>query len=244
MCHFNVPSISQAISMTTNLLLATITTASSYYISHSTPTPSGSQTNLSGTSRVISTKPSRALTFLTSARTRRGLTGLHSVSVDAVKVSTKTVTLIDSMIRRALGADPKRTRTAFTQSSSGSILLPPLPSRSRSPSPSHLAPPSYSSAIGDNKPPLPPRRSTSPASIDSRNRSPSQAPPPLPERKGTPQAAVEISEYITHLPPTPRLTTKDRMLISADLILSTLDNSTRKLLDAGADNFGKVMTHK
>lgn len=47
-------------------------------------------------------------------------------------------------------------------------------------------------------------------------------------------------------PPLPprELKTKDRVILSADLILSTIDDSTRQLIEAGVINFGKVMGHK
>jgi spartin len=37
---------------------------------------------------------------------------------------------------------------------------------------------------------------------------------------------------------------KDKVLISADLILSTIDHSTRQLIDTSTSQFGKVMHHK
>jgi spartin len=37
---------------------------------------------------------------------------------------------------------------------------------------------------------------------------------------------------------------KERILISADLILSTIDDSTRKLLDASTGQVGKIVHHK
>jgi spartin len=40
------------------------------------------------------------------------------------------------------------------------------------------------------------------------------------------------------------LTTKDRVLISADLILSTIDHSTRQLINAGTQQVGKIVDHK
>jgi len=42
----------------------------------------------------------------------------------------------------------------------------------------------------------------------------------------------------------PKLSNVSRLLISADLILSTIDDSTRKLLDVGTENIGRVMHHK
>ncbi|EAU88380.1 hypothetical protein CC1G_05146 [Coprinopsis cinerea okayama7 len=221
--------VSHAISMTTNLMITTITAASNYYINHSTPSPHHSGANTpartpskdgstpagpGGTPPPLPPRP-RALVFLTSERTRKGLGKVHAVSGEAVKVSAKTVGFIDNMIRKAIGANPKRDKTAFlrtggTGPSADLNQVSPAPSitSSSSSKSAGLAPPAYSQT--PNGPPLPPRRSPSPV------------PPPLP----------------------PRLSTKDKVLISADLILSTIDHSTRQLLDTGTAQLGKVMHHK
>ncbi|KAF8968303.1 hypothetical protein BDZ97DRAFT_1755350 [Flammula alnicola] len=240
--------ISTAISMTTNLLLTTVTTGSSYYIAHSAASPhhpaAGTPSNSKGSSPVPPLPP-RALVFLTSERTRKGLSTVHALSGEAVKVSTRTVALIDSMIRRAMGAKPKRTKyfaTGVPPSGSNPSLLspggPPLPPRTPSPTPSRSGfapPPPYapavvekSSSLSAEKPSLPPRRTPSPA-------------PPLPARAGTSAAGA-----LTQPPPLPerRLKTKDHILISADLILSTIDDSTRRILDVGTEQIGKVVNHK
>jgi spartin len=292
---------SYAISQTTNLLLTTITTASNYYVSHSTPSPSHPCN--SNTSRSTSTStpppplPSRTLVFLTSERTRKGLAGVHAVSSQAVQVSSKTVSIIDNMIRRAMGAQPKRPRAFLgdgslshapslpprmlppaslsplsprtsSPSSSGSYLVPPpnyhpaaspsspfqrdkpaLPLR-RSPSPTppqisriepgatsavihaqHPQHPSYSGSAAepffpDDKPPLPPRRSPSPATVS------------FPPRTGT-SAPTGVTPRPLH-----RLATKDSVLLSADLILSTLDHSARQLLNGGTESVGTAVGHK
>lgn len=206
--------VSSAISLTTNLVITTITAASNLYINHSKPSPhhSGASTPVSaegataGSSRgpppPLPPRP-KALVFLTSESTRKNLSKVHAVSGEAVKVSAKTVGYIDSMIRRAMGAKPKRDRTAFMRT--GSAPGSPIPSAGQEKS-GGLAPPPYTGA----------------GSGSSRSPSPGP-PPPLPPRK---------------------LTTKDRVLISADLILSTIDDSTRKILDAGTQQVGKVMHHK
>lgn len=182
---------------------------------------------------------------------------MHSLSGQAVKISTKTVGLIDAMIRRAMGAKPKRQKyfpTGIPAASANNtgLLVPgekgPSRASSRSPSPTpsaRLAPPPYAAPGGEKsggyppeKPALPPRRATSPAprgkelpsgsptpyaSYQPRSPTPQGPPPPLPERK---------------------LKTKDHILISADLILSTIDDSARRVLDAGTEQIGKVMGHK
>jgi len=42
----------------------------------------------------------------------------------------------------------------------------------------------------------------------------------------------------------PRLATKDHILISADLVLSTMEHSTRRVFDTGTEEMGKVINHK
>ena len=208
--------------MTTSLLVTTITTASSLYVAHSTPSPhhpsSGPSTGAGPP------PPPRALVFLTSERTQKGLASVHAVSGEAVKVSSKTINHIDSMIRRAMGARPRRRERQDLSSTPASIGYlspvgspPPLPPRTPSPSgsTSHLALPSYDSVVNGTKPPLSTRPSSS-------------SPPTL-----FPQA-----------PPSLKLTTKDRVLLSLDLILSTIDNSARRVLDTGTQEIGKVVGHK
>ena len=237
---------SHAISHTTNLLLTTITSASSYYISHSAPSshaPS-SATRASSTSTNPPPPPPRALVFLTSERTRKGLAGVHAVSGQAVNVSSKTVTLVDNMIRRAMGGKAKEGKRTGLSSSSASMLAPgPGPARTsprlppRTPSPSPFAPPAYQSSNSltlNHNPPLPPRQ-------------PSPAPSPYgPASLRPPFPPQTLSAHPDSMNPPmqPRLSTKHRLLLSADLILSTLDHSTRQILDVGTDRLGAVVGHK
>ncbi|KAG6861653.1 hypothetical protein C0995_013655 [Termitomyces sp. Mi166 len=230
--------VSHAISTTTNLLLTAITTASDYYISHSKSSPHHSASpSPAGTS----TPPPRALVFLTSERTRKGLASVHAVSSQAVKVSSKTVATIDNMIRRAMGSKPKHERqfskslTSNTLSPTPSysgISSPPFPLRVPSPSYARLSsPPGFpgqSSQSTDGKPPLPPRRSPSPV-------------PPLPHR-ASPGAADKPTIVATQ--PRAPLSKKERILLSADLILSTIDHDTRRLLDTGTASISSIMGHK
>ncbi|KAG6831224.1 hypothetical protein H0H92_012021 [Tricholoma furcatifolium] len=248
--------VSHAISATTNLLLTTISTASNYYISHSAPSPHHSAATYRN--GIAPGPPPRALVFLTSEKTRKGLASVHDVSSQAVQVSSKTVSAIDGMIRRAMGSRPKHQRLLDqaapvasasrlspvpmsmpipTVSGSGvgaGVMPPKLPPRAPSPSYNHLSPPPYTtypSLPNDGKPPLPLRRSPSPANA-----------PPLPPRtlQGFPDRGAPL------VLPQPRvpLSRKERILLSADLILSTLDHETRRVLDAGTATVGSVMSHK
>ncbi|KAF8061667.1 hypothetical protein FPV67DRAFT_1631163 [Lyophyllum atratum] len=240
--------VSHAISTTTNLLLTTITTASNYYISNSASSPHNSKSATASGSSTPAQPPSRALVFLTSERTRKGLAGVHAVSGQAVKVSAKTVSMVDSMIRRAMGGKAKKPRQFIPgkPSSAAPGMLSPTPSIGgkapqlppRTPSPSgaksHLAPPpSYSGmplpgSFPADKPALPPRRSTSPA-------------PPLPPRtvSGMPENVVVAPQPVRG-----PLSKKERVLLSADLILSTIDHETRRLLDTSTESIGAVVGHK
>ncbi|KAG6907463.1 hypothetical protein DXG01_008847 [Tephrocybe rancida] len=202
-----------------------------------------SATIVRSTSPAPTTAPPRALVFLTSERTRKGLAGVHTVSSQAVKVSSKTVSLVDGMIRRAMGSKAKR-ESQFAKPVTPNTTLSPTPSydgaspaRTPSPSNAHLSPsghlsppPGYSDkpSHGDGKPSLPARRSPSPA-------------PLLPPRTNAgPPVGVSIAA------PQPRapLSKKERILLSADLIFSTLDHDTRRLLDAGTASIGSIVGHK
>ncbi|KAJ7221639.1 hypothetical protein GGX14DRAFT_430537 [Mycena pura] len=231
--------ISHAISGSTTLLLTAISAGSAYYTSHSKSSAqraasarSASPAGTPGTAPL----PPRAVAFLSSARTRKGLAAVHSVSGEAVKISTKTMEKIDRMIKNALGSSKRQGKSPARMPAT---LPPPLPPRT--PSPSFLGPPPpYSSSLGTagpsasgEKPHLPPRRQPSPSS--------SSVPPALPPRK--------ISDHAAMPAPTGErvvvnLSTKTRILLSADLILATMDNSMRRILDSGTENLGSVVGHK
>ncbi|KAF6765017.1 hypothetical protein DFP72DRAFT_954761 [Ephemerocybe angulata] len=213
--------VSSAISLTTNLVVTTITAASNFYVNHSKPsphhsaaaTPAGEQppTLGKGPAPPLPPRP-RALVFLTSETTKKNLNKVHAVSGEAVKVSAKTVGFIDGLIRKAMGAKPKRERPAFFGPAAG-----------QAPS-SGAASPSY-------------------AQYQPGEKSAGLNPPAYGSRPGTPSGSGSASAP-PPLPPRKPLTNKDRILISADLILSTIDHSTRQLLDASTQQVGKVMHHK
>ena len=216
MLIYNQLSASNTISGTTNLVLTAITSASSYVIKHSDPHPSVSMSS-SGTPPPL---PPRALVLLTSERTRKGLSAVHAMSGQAVQISAKTLGLLDSMIKRAIGSGTGKEagRGRVNMPMSTSMLYPGAPSinRSRSSSP---APPAYG-----EKPPLPPRRELSPQ------------PPALPPRSGS----------STSLKPGPPATfrKRDRLMISVDMILSTIDNSAKQIMDVGSQQLNAVVGHK
>ncbi|THU96322.1 hypothetical protein K435DRAFT_819454 [Dendrothele bispora CBS 962.96] len=206
------------VSIPTNLLISVISGASNYYIAHSKPgtensSPSTSSSGVPGTPGSPGTGKGTPV-FLTSERTRSGLANVHAVSTQAAKVSSKTLSVIDSMIEKAITGKSKKGKAPTT-------TIAPAASSSGTPS---GAPPPYSSTPNlqvstDGKPPLPPRRSPSPQPSTSAT----QTGPPLPPRK---------------------LGTKGRLVLSADLILSTIDESIQKLLASGEKNIGAVVGHK
>ncbi|KAG2139000.1 hypothetical protein DEU56DRAFT_856873 [Suillus clintonianus] len=235
---------SYVITGTTKLLLTTMTHASSYYINHSTPHPSVAPSSSgSAASSLPPPPPPRALVFLTSENARKGLSAVHTMSAQAATLSTKTVSLVDSMVKRAMGTkktqqsqsvhngspslSPRSTSPQPPPYSRGSALPLPrqssstyltpesstLPLQSRSSSPS-LFPSPYPSK---NKPPLPPRQSRSPSP------QPGSAPPSSPR---------------------PPLKLHHRLLLSADLILSSLDSSMKQFVDVGGQNLGRAVEHK
>ncbi|KAK0224994.1 hypothetical protein EDD85DRAFT_217063 [Armillaria nabsnona] len=220
--------VSHVITHTTSLFLTVVNSASSYYINHSEPSPHHPANAKPGEPP---NPPPRALVFLTSDKTKKGLTAAHAYTGQAVKVSAKTLSIIDGMIKKTMGSDKKGKGKgkASHPSTPGSGSLSPsmgYGSRSSSPSTSSSPPPPYHASqsghlLPNGKPPLPPRRSPSPSM--SRTPSPQPPAPPLPPRN---------------------LGRTRRLLLSADLILSTLDNSTKRILDVGTSRLGAVVGHK
>ncbi|KAG7453063.1 uncharacterized protein BT62DRAFT_879811 [Guyanagaster necrorhizus] len=217
--------VSHAITHTTSLFLTVVNSASNYYINHSPPSPNHPANAKPGEPPK---PPPRALVFLTSDKTKKGLAAAHTYTGQAVKVSSKTLSIIEGMIKKTMGSEKKGKGkgNASHPSIPGSGSLSPnsgYASRSSSPGmPSTPPPPYYASNSGhllpDGKPPLPPRRSPSPSM--SRSSSPQPPAPPLPPRRTR------------------------RLLLSANLILSTLDNSAKRILDVGTERIGAVVGHK
>ena len=175
--------------------------ASKYYVAHSRPhTPSASTHLTPGGSRSPSDPPSRPSSpgpplphrgiVISSPRTRSALTQAHTVSGKAVKVSTKTVEVVDSLIKKAVGRKERANPTSGTRG-----VPPNLPPRD-----------------GGKGGPTPPS-----TSFDS-------APPPL--------------------PPRPALRTRDKVILSAEVVLSTIDESIRRILDTGSEEITRVVGHK
>lgn len=209
---------SQGISQTTNLLVNVISSASTHYIARSSPSPLPSSSS-SGSG--LAKSQSKAIAFISSPHTQTGLSHAHALTAGAVKVSGKTIKLIDGMISRILfGGSGTASSSSSTARSSVTNFPPP-----------NLAPPPYSknpNSPTDAKPPLPPRSAS--------NKSGSEK-PLLPPRS---------NQVMTVAPPLPprALTKKAKLILSADLILETLDQSAKQLIDVGGRSATRVVGHR
>lgn len=84
-----------------------------------------------------------------------------------------------------------------------------------------------------------------------RSRSPSPAPPhptsdkpSLPPRKAASPQPPPLTPRLDSASSTEPLGTKERLILSADLILSTIDSSTKQILDVGSQQLNAVVEHK
>ncbi|OJT13433.1 hypothetical protein TRAPUB_10031 [Trametes pubescens] len=233
--------ISQAITSSTSMLLSGLTSAASYYINHSTPSPhaSGSQTPGSGPPP----PPARAILLLSHPRTHSALSSAYAVSGQAVRVSQKTVSVVESMIRRAVGGkDKAKAAPTLRRPQPPATSAPPTPAPAvPTPSMSSLSlsepPPPYPGVSG-GKPSLPPRHGP---------------PPPLPPR--SPLTAGEKSASTASVPTVPctapadgpppqPLRTHEKLVLSANLVLATVDDSLKRAVDVGSSQLTAVMGHK
>ena len=149
-----------------------MTSASNYYIAHSTPSPhiSGAASPTPGAAAGPSTSPpppSRTLLLLQSPTTRSHLARIYAVSGGAVKLSHKATAAAERLIQHAVGADKGKggasAPTPPPASPSPSLGKPPLPPRSRGTSPA---------------PPLSPPRQGGYGTSPAGSRGPSPTPPP------------------------------------------------------------------
>ncbi|KAH9930943.1 uncharacterized protein B0H18DRAFT_1083676 [Fomitopsis serialis] len=223
--------ISRGIDSSTSLLVKGMSSASQSYIKRAAP-HSPSQTD--GKASGASGPPSRMATVLTHPTTHTALGYAHTATGHAARVSSKTVELVEGMIRRAVSGRQPSGSSAVQQhtpssptpvASPGSLLVPPAYNA--------YAPPQPPS----EKPPLPPRRdgSKSPA-------------PPLPLRPDgskspVPSPKPALTGADSNAPRLP-LRTRDRLALSANLVLASVDESTTRLLDAGTAQLGAVVGHK
>ena len=112
------------------------------------------------------------------------------VSGKAVKVSSKTIEVVDGLIKKAVGRKEK--------------------AKPQSPAPGNRGvPPNLSSKNGGRGSPIP---------------SSDPGPPPLPSR--------------------PALRKRDKLILSADVVLSTVEESIKRIIDTGSEEVTRVVTHK
>ncbi|KAI5987527.1 hypothetical protein EDD15DRAFT_2293421 [Pisolithus albus] len=217
--------VSRAISGTTRLILTSITSASDYYIGHSkpySPVPSAND-HSNPTSQ-------RLHMFFTSKNTQKGLSTVHSLSAQAATVSSETVAMIQTMVKRIVR---------------GKRRPPPVPT------PAPLgSPPPYTS-MNSLKPPLPPRTPSSSSSQKGYNGEDTK--PPLPPRKDSPfkysrtpspQPPVAGASTPTEPPNPAPVGMPKRLLLSVDMILSTMDSSAKQIVSVSGDNLTRVVEHK
>lgn len=115
------------------------------------------------------------------------------VSGKAVKVSAKTVEVVDGLIKKAVGRKEK--------------------AKSQNPIPGTRG--------------VPPNL------------------PPMSGEKGnfTPSSTFSDSG-LPPLPPRPALRTRDKLILSADVVISTIEESIRRIVDTGSEEITRVVAHK
>ncbi|KAI0373231.1 hypothetical protein BV20DRAFT_963050 [Pilatotrama ljubarskyi] len=247
--------ISQAISSSTSMLLSGLTNAANYYIHHSAPSPHASGSQTPATSKNGTTPPPpppRALLLLSHPRTHTTLSHAYAISGQAVKVSQKTIGIVEKMIRRAVSSQQKSNAGTSRPppppppmaSSASAPAAPSAPGAAASSTSLTVPPPPYagpSAAPADGKPPLPPRRGV---------------PPPLPPRSRS-KSPIPSGEKSTSAPsPAPSapagpftgqpkpLKKHEKLLLSANLVLATVDDSVKRVFDVGSEQLTAVMSHK
>ncbi|KAI0737901.1 hypothetical protein C8Q80DRAFT_1222634 [Daedaleopsis nitida] len=234
--------ISHAISGSTSLLLNGLTYATNYYMKNSTPAPTSSK---DGTPPP---PPPRALLLLTHSRTQKTLSHTYAISGQAAKVSSRTVSIVEGLIKKAVGLDKGKSKAAPETRPPPSNAPSSSTVQSLSSMPSD-APPPYPGgpvATPDGKPPLPPRRTGPTTALGPA--------PPLPPRSKSP--------FPSSAPPTPSLDTASasgsstpgakpkplkthhKLLLSANLVLATVDDSLTRALDVGSERVTAVVGHK
>ncbi|KAH9939583.1 hypothetical protein B0H21DRAFT_756277 [Amylocystis lapponica] len=233
---------SRAIDSSTSLILTGVTSASTYYINHSTPAPYAPDSNSSPPSSAESApNPPRVLQALTSPQAHAALAQAHTFSGQAVRVSQRTVELVEGMIRRAVGGQPTPARSP-RQVGSGIEGNGKAPQPSTPPPPPPYTPP-YAPRLRktnmEEKPGLPPRHTPVVAGI----------PPPLPPRSPQPSASslsdppLAATESAEHHP-NQRLHKGAQLVLSANLVLAALDDSVRRMWDGSSASLNAVVQHK
>jgi len=153
------------------------------------------------------------------------LSRAHDLSATAARASARTAKLVEDLISRTVGGKPKS-----KPSSSSPKQAAVVPAQD-------VAYDVYS-----------PKRSVTlgGAGLDPKS------PPTLPARNGAGGQLSEKSAPPSPLPPSPSppavenkpLRTRDRIFLSANLVLAAVEDSAYRAFEAGSDRLGAVMGHK
>jgi spartin len=112
------------------------------------------------------------------------LTQAHIVSGKAVKVSAKTLDVVEGLVKKAVGRKEK--------------------------------------AKAQNTPNLPPRQ----------------------DGKRSPAPTPVFSGANPSLPPRPTLRKRDKLILSAEVVFATMEESLHRILDTSSEEITRVVTHK
>jgi spartin len=187
------------------------------------------------------TPPPRAVQWLTSDSTRKGLDTAQLYTGKAYQVSQKTLNAVEGVMTRVLAPNKGKGRAVPLppKPDSGPPLMfdPNLPPPVRTPvrpaSAQPGMPPPYSST----------KAASSAYSVASPPYTQVGPPPTLPPRKGA-ASAPPSPRSATSPTPLDRLSKKARFVLSAQLVLSTLDASTKKVANAGTEGLAAAVGHK
>lgn len=210
---------------------------------------------------------------MTSAAGKKHMQTANQYSGKAVVVSGKTINVVEGIIKRMVGGaqtayDKGKTRMVpppppngaypngaypasdayspaggLTPKYGTSLYGSPSGSRSGSPQPPAYRPTPGKLVTGDASYPSSKGLNISPTEHSPSYRSPSSAgygaPPPLPGRKDG-----RLSPHPPASPNPDKLDTKDRIFLSANLVLGTLGKSGKQIIDVGSDRLSAVIGHK
>ncbi|KAL6308714.1 hypothetical protein BKA93DRAFT_815336 [Sparassis latifolia] len=231
--------ISWAIDSSTSVLLSGITTASTFYINHSTPSPYASSSSassapctpdsradssalLSASQRAPSSTPTPVplplpLQILTSPRTHAALSSAQVFSRQAMRLSHRTAGFVDDLLSRVVSG----LSTQQTSTSASNAATRPDGEKDNAPPPPYDADASQVGSQVGEKPLLPPPRT----------------PTPQPEK---PEPRTQANQMLT----AEQLTTRDRLALSANLVLASVDDSARRVWEVGSERLAAVVEHK
>ena len=153
-----------------------------------------------------------------SESTRGHVRRIHNISGQAVTVTSKTTALIGECIDRAVG---------YIAGGSG----PKSASRPTTPTPATQT--SYFSSLPSS--PVPQSGASSPPALPPRNLNNRYLSP-------SPQSGSPGGATPPPLPPRPPL--KNRILLSTDLLLTTLESSAKHLVEQGSTKLSEALGHK